>query len=111
MKKKELAKESEYTDFLKHLHINKDLMLSDMQSRLPDWEKPVFIKKCKKFNVCESAKNKGCNVWNYLYDIKALQKWCNEHGENFMLFTMEMQKMLTEGLNKEQEYLLKVKKK
>lgn len=90
---------NEYSKFLKHLGINKDLMLSDMQSRLPDYEKPVFIKRCKEFEVCESAKRKGCkgcNVWNYLYDIKALQKWCEEHNEDFMLFTMKMHRELKE---------------
>ena len=91
---------NEYTDFLKHLGINKDIMLSDMQSKLPDCEKPVFIKRCKEFEGCESSKQKGCkgcNVWNYLYDIKALQKWCKEHNKDFMLFTMKMHKMLKES--------------
>lgn len=88
---------NEYEDFLKHLGINKDLMLSDMRSRLPNCEKPLLIKRCKEFEVCESVKSKGCkgcNVWNYLYDIKALQKWCKEHNECFMFFTMKMHKML-----------------
>lgn len=91
---------NKYADFLKHLGINKDLMLSDMQSRLPDCEKTVLVKRCKKFEVCESVKHKGCkgcNVWNYLYDIKALQKWCKEHNEDFMLFTIKMHKMLKES--------------
>lgn len=90
---------NEYSKFLKHLGINKDLMLSDMRSRLPDSEKPVFIKRCKEFEVCESVKQKGCkgcNVWNYLYDIKALQKWCKEHDKDFMLYTMKMHRKLTE---------------
>lgn len=88
---------TEYSKFLKHLGINKDLMISDMQSRLPDCEKPALLKRCKEFESCESAKHhgcKGCNVWNYLYDIKALQKWCKEQNKDFMLFTMDMQKML-----------------
>ena len=91
---------NEYSKFLKHLEINKDLMLSDMQSRLPESEKPVFIKRCEDFKICESVKQKGCkgcNVWNYLYDIKALQKWCKEHNEDFMQFTMKMHKMLKES--------------
>ena len=61
--------------------------------------KPMFVSRCKQFKVCESAKNgecKGCNVWNYLYDIKALQKWCKEHNKDFVLFTMEMQRHLEE---------------
>ena len=94
----ELKQEAgDYTDFLKHLGINKDLMLSDMYTRLPDYEKPVFLKRCKAFESCESAKYhgcKGCNVWNYLYDINALQKWCKENNKDFMQFTMEMHKML-----------------
>lgn len=91
---------NEYSKFLKHLEINKDLMLSDMQSRLPESEKPVFIKRCEDFEVCESVKQKGCkgcNVWNYLYDIKALQKWCKERNEDFLQFTMKMHKMLKES--------------
>ena len=39
---------------------------------------------------------RGCNVWNYLYDIKALQKWCKEYDKDFILFTMEMHRMLEE---------------
>lgn len=86
-----------YDDFCKHLGIKKELMTADMRSRLPDSEKPVFVKRCKAFESCESAKHhgcKGCNVWNYLYDIKELQKWCKEHGKDFMLFTLDMQKKL-----------------
>lgn len=90
---------TEYSKFLKHLGINKKLMLSDMQSKLPDCEKPFLLKRCKDFETCESVKHqgcRGCNVWNYLYDIKALQKWCKEHNEDFMQFTMKMHKMLKE---------------
>ena len=61
--------------------------------------KPILVKQCKQFEVCESAKNRGCvgcNVWNYLYDIKALQKWCEGHNKDFMQFTMEIHKMLKE---------------
>lgn len=90
---------NEYKKFLKHLGINPMRMKADMRSRLPDSEKPVFLKKCKDFESCESAKHhgcKGCNVWNYLYDIKALQEWCNEHGKDFMQFTMTMHKKLKE---------------
>ena len=74
---------------------------SNMRSRLPDYENPLLVKRCKEFDVCESAKHKGCkgcNVWNYLNDIKALQKWCNEHNEDFMQFTMKMHKMLKESI-------------
>ena len=90
---------NEYKKFLKHLGINPMLMVADMRSRLPDSEKPMFISRCKEFEVCESVKNKGCggcNVWNYLYNIKALRKWCKEHGKDFVLFTMEIHKKLKE---------------
>ena len=90
---------NEYKEFLKHLGINPMLMVADMRSRLPDSKKPMFISRCKEFKVCESAKNggcRGCNVWNYLYDIKALQKWCKEHNKDFMQFTMEMHRKLKE---------------
>lgn len=91
---------NEYEDFLKHLGINKDLMAADIHSRLPDREKPMLVSRCEEFEVCESVKQrgcKGCNVWNYLYDIKALQEWCKEHNKDFMQFTMKMHKMLKES--------------
>ena len=90
---------NEYKEFLKHLGIKPMLMVADMRSRLPDSEKPMFVSRCKEFKTCKSAKNKGCrgcNIWNYLYDIKALQKWCKEHDKDFILFTMEMYRMLKE---------------
>ena len=65
----------------------------------PNNEKPRLVRRCKAFESCESAKHhgcKGCNVWNYLYDIEALQKWCKEHNECIMFFTMKMHKMLKE---------------
>ena len=77
-------------DVLKQLGINKDD------------EKPRFVKRCKAFETCESRKRKncvGCNIWNYLYNIKELQKWCKEHGKDFMLFTMEMHRQLKEDCN------------
>ena len=90
---------NEYKEFLKHLGIKPMIMVADMRSRLPDSEKPMFVSRCKKFEVCKSAKNggcRGCNVWNCLYDIKTLQKWCKEHDKDFILFTMEMHRMLKE---------------
>ena len=94
-----ILKMNEYKEFLKHLGINLRLMVADMRSRLPDSEKPMFISRCKSFETCVSAKNegcRGCNVWSCLYDIKTLQKWCKEHDKDFILFTMEMHRMLKE---------------
>ena len=90
---------NEYKEFLKHFGINPMLMVADMRSRLPDSKKPMFVSRCKEIEVCESVKNKGCrgcNVWNYLYDIKALQKWCKEHDKDFMQYTMEMYREVKE---------------
>ena len=90
---------SKNKEILKHFSIKPELMVSDMRSRLPDNEKPMFLSRCKKFEVCESAKNGGCigcNVWNYLYDIKALQKWCKEHNKDFMQYTMEIHRKVKE---------------
>ena len=90
---------NEYKEFLKHLDINPMLMVADMRSRLPDSKKPMFVSRCKEIEVCESVKNKGCrgcNVWNYLYDIKALQKWCKEHNKDFMQYTMEIHRKVKE---------------
>ena len=91
---------NKYKEFLKHLGINPMFMVADMRSRLPDSKKPIFVSECKKFETYGSAKNKecrGCNIWNYLYDIKALQKWCKEHGKDFVLFTMEMHKEIKQN--------------
>ena len=87
---------TEYSKFLKHLGINKKRMVTDMRSRLPDCEKPVLLRRFKDFESCRKGKDgcKGCNVWNYLYDIESLKKWCKEHGKDFMLYTMEMHKKL-----------------
>ena len=90
---------NEYKESLKHLGITPMLMVADMRSRLPDSKKPMFVSRCKEIEVCESVKNKGCrgcNVWNYLYDIKALQKWCKEHDKDFMQYTMEMYREVKE---------------
>ena len=90
----------EYEKFLKHLDINPMFMKADMRSRLPDSEKTMLVRRCKEFEVCESVKQKGCkgcNVWNYLYNIKALQKWCKEHDKDFMQYTMEMHRKLKES--------------
>ena len=88
-----------YKEFLKHLGINPLLMAADMRSRLPDSEKSRLISRCKEFEVCESRKHKGCkgcNVWNYLYNIKALQKWCKKHNKDFIQYVKEMYKKLKE---------------
>ena len=90
---------NEYKEFLKHFDIKPGLMVADMHSRLPDSEKPMFVSRCKEFEVCERVKNKGCsgcNVWNYLYDIKALQKWCKEYNKDFRQYTMEMHREVKE---------------
>ena len=61
--------------------------------------KPILVEQCTRFKVCESAKKGdcvGCNVWNYLYNIEDLHKWCEEHNKDFMQFTMKMHKMLKE---------------
>ena len=84
---------------IKHLDTKTGLMVADMRSRSPNSEKPMFVSRCKEFEVCESAKNggcRGCNIWNYLYDIKALREWCKEHNKDFVLFTMKMHKKLKE---------------
>lgn len=57
----------------------------------------AVVKNCKHLKTCYNEKRGncvGCNIWNYLNDIKALEKWCKEHGKVFVLFTMEMQKSL-----------------
>ena len=60
-------------------------------------EKPIFLRSCKEFEVCESGQNNGCvgcNVWNYLYNIEELHKWCKVHNNDFMQYTMKMHKHL-----------------
>ena len=61
--------------------------------------KPILVEQCTQFKVCKSAKKRdcvGCNVWNYLYNIEDLHKWCEEHNKDFIQFTMKMHKMLKE---------------
>lgn len=90
---------TEYSEFLNHIGIDKNQMLSSMKSRISDCEKPYLLEKCKRFGDCESSKLggcRGCNVWNYLYDIDALKDWCEKQGVDFMLMTMKMQKQLIE---------------
>lgn len=61
--------------------------------------KPNQVINCKHFGTCESGKRScvGCNVWNYLYDAKALIDWCRKQGKDVMLFTMEMHRELKEN--------------
>ena len=63
---------------------------------MPERSKPYLLESCKDFKTCGKGRNgcRGCNVWNYVYDIEALKKWCKKQGKDFMLFTMEMQKRL-----------------
>ena len=63
---------------------------------MPEHLKPYFLESCKDFKACRKGMNgcRGCNVWNYLYDIEALKEWCKEQGKDFTLFTMEMHKRL-----------------
>ena len=66
-------------------------------SEIMHLEKPYKLERCKRFGYCESGRLggcRGCNVWNYLYDIDALKDWCEKQGEDFMLMTMRMQKQL-----------------
>lgn len=58
--------------------------------------KPNRVEICKHFETCESGKTScvGCNIWNYLYDAKALISWCKKHHEDIALFTMKMHKEL-----------------
>jgi hypothetical protein len=90
---------TEYSKLLNHLGIDKNQMLSSMRSKLPDCEKPYQVKRCIHFNSCESGKLggcRGCNIWNYLYDINALRKWCQKHNKDFTLMTMDIHKQLKE---------------
>lgn len=90
---------NEYKEFLKHFDIKPGLMVADMRSRLPDSEKPMFVSGCKEFEVCKRVKNKGCsgcNVWNYLNDIKTLHKWCKKHNKDFMQYALKMKRHLEE---------------
>lgn len=66
---------------------------------IPHAKPPMYVERCRHLDTCDNGKLRdcvGCNVWNYLYDIRALQKWCEQQGEDFMLFTMRMQKELME---------------
>lgn len=47
---------------------------------MPEHSKPYLLESCKDFKICRKGRNgcRGCNVWNYLYDIEALKEWCKE---------------------------------
>ena len=63
---------------------------------MTEHSKPIFLKRCKDFETCRRGKNGcvGCNVWNYLYNIGALLKWCKVHNKDFMLYATKMHKRL-----------------
>lgn len=66
-------------------------------SEIMDLETPYQLKRCKRFGYCESGRLgecRGCNIWNYLYDIDSLKDWCEKQGVDFMLMTMKIQKQL-----------------
>lgn len=52
-------------------------------SEIMDSEKPYQLERCRRFGYCESGRLggcRGCNIWNYLYDIDALKDWCEKQG-------------------------------
>ena len=44
---------------------------------MPERSKPYLLESCKDFKTCGKGRNgcRGCNVWNYVYDIEALKKY------------------------------------
>ena len=45
--------------------------------------KPLTVDKCKHRKNCYSYKRgdcQGCNIWNYLYDEKAIIDWCRKQN-------------------------------
>ena len=62
-----------------------------------DNAKPLIVDKCKHRNDCYSYKKggcQGCNIWNYLYDAKAVIDWCRKHNTDISMFTLEMHREL-----------------
>lgn len=62
-----------------------------------DNAKPLTVDKCKHRNNCYSYKKgtcQGCNIWNYLYDEKAMIDWCRKQNKDISMFTLEMHREL-----------------
>ena len=59
--------------------------------------KPLTVDKCKHRNNCYDYKEgncQGCNIWNYLYDEKAIIDWCKKQNKDISMFTLEMHREL-----------------
>lgn len=62
-----------------------------------DNTKPLTVDKCKHRSNCYSYKKGdcvGCNIWNYLYDGKAVIEWCRKQNKDISMFTLEMHREL-----------------
>ena len=62
-----------------------------------DNSKPLTVDKCKRRNDCYNYKKgdcQGCNIWNYLYDEKAIIDWCKKQNKDISMFTLEMHREL-----------------
>ena len=60
-------------------------------------EKPKYVENCKNLSHCKKVSKTvqekgcvGCNVWNYLYDGKALYEYCKATGKNALEFSWEI---------------------
>lgn len=61
--------------------------------------KHLVVAKCKHRNNCynyEIGDCRGCNIWNYLYNEKAVIEWCKKHNEDISMFTLKIHKELEE---------------
>lgn len=64
--------------------------------------KHSVVAKCKHRNNCYNyviGDCRGCNIWNYLYNEKAVIEWCKKHNEDISMFTLKIHKEL-EGVEK-----------
>lgn len=63
-------------------------------------KKPLTVDKCRHRRDCYSYKKGdcvGCNIWNYLYDEKAVIEYCRKHNKDISMFTLEMHRELEGG--------------
>ena len=63
--------------------------------------KPKYVENCKDISYCKEHIStvrengcKGCNVWNYLYDGKALYEYCNKNDKNIFKEMWEIERTL-----------------
>jgi hypothetical protein len=54
-------------------------------------KKPKYLKCCRHRYDCYNGIAKdciGCNIWNFFYNYKEMEKWCKEHKKSAKKMSM-----------------------